>query len=135
MARARELCPVTQVGIRSMDQTELSNVDPARIFYQETLRNGPGWMDRVLETLNQQVYLTFDLDVLDPSIMPSTGTPEPGGMDWYTVLALVRRVAEKREIIGFDVVELCPEPTNRSPDFLAARLVYKMLGYCFKKSF
>lgn len=87
-------------------------------------------MDRVISTLNERVYMTLDLDVLDPSVMPSTGTPEPGGMDWYTILTLIRRVASEKEIVGFDVVELCPGEHNRAPDFLAAKLIYKILGYC-----
>lgn len=88
-------------------------------------------MDRVVDTLSDQVYLTLDLDVLDPSIMPSTGTPEPGGMEWYTLLALLRKVAENRKIIGFDVVELCPVESNKAPDFLAAKLIYKILSYIY----
>jgi agmatinase len=130
MARAKELCPVTHVGIRSMDAAELSSAETGRIFYQEAIKDQTGWIDQVLETLHGKVYLTLDLDVLDPAIMPSTGTPEPGGMDWYSLLRLVREVAEKREIVGFDVVELCPNPINRAPDFLAAKLIYKILGYC-----
>jgi agmatinase len=131
MARAREICPVTQVGIRSMDLSELPFIDPGRVFYQEQLRMEEDWADRVLETLHDRVYLTLDLDVLDPSIMPSTGTPEPGGMDWYSILSLLRRVSKDKEIVGFDVVELCPNPQNMAPDFLAAKLIYKVLGYCF----
>lgn len=131
MARIREFCPVTQVGIRSMNSEEMKYIEPGRIFFQERILREKGWKDRVLETLSDQVYLTVDLDVLDPSIMPSTGTPEPGGMDWYTMLALVRNVADKKELIGFDVVELCPSRQNRAPDFLAAKLIYKILGYRF----
>jgi agmatinase len=107
MARVREICPVTQVGIRSMDKEEI-------------------------KYLSDQVYLTLDLDVLDPSIMSSTGTPEPGGMDWYTLLELIRLVCEKKELVGFDVVELCPSKHNRAPDFLAAKLIYKILSYHYK---
>ncbi|HER09876.1 MAG TPA: agmatinase [Bacteroides sp.] len=129
MARTRELCQVTQVGIRSMDVSEKQETDPGRIFYQEKIIGDPQWMDRVLDTLDHQVYLTLDLDVLDPSIMPSTGTPEPGGMDWYSLLGLIRRVAEEKELVGFDVVELCPVTSNRAPDFLAAKLIYKLLSY------
>ncbi len=131
MARIRELCPVTQVGIRSMDIEETKNIDQKRIFFQERIIQQENWIDKVIETLSDQVYLTLDLDVLDPSIMPSTGTPEPGGMDWYSILSLMRRATEKRELIGFDVVELCPSEQNRAPDFLAAKLIYKILGYRF----
>ncbi len=129
MARVRELCPVTQAGIRSMDISERKNMDPGRVFFQEQIVRDPDWMDRVMATLNRQVYLTLDLDVLDPSVMPSTGTPEPGGMEWYRLLALLRRVSREKEVVGFDVVELCPTETNKAPDFLAAKLIYKMLSY------
>ena len=86
----------------------------------------------MVATLSDRVYLTVDLDVLDPSVMPSTGTPEPGGMDWYTLLELVRKVCQQKELVGFDVVELCPNRQNRAPDFLAAKLIYKILSYRFK---
>jgi agmatinase len=133
MARVKELCPVTHVGIRSMDSSELSSAESGRVFYQEAIKDQTGWIDQVLETLSGKVYLTLDLDVLDPAIMPSTGTPEPGGMDWYSVLRLARKVAEKRKIVGLDVVELCPNPHNKAPDFLAAKLIYKILGYCLNE--
>ena len=132
MSRIREHCPITQVGIRSMDAAERAFIQPDRFFPQEQLIREKGWMDRVVDTLSEKVYLTLDLDVLDPSVMPSTGTPEPGGMEWYSLLALLRNVAEKREIIGFDVVELCPLESNKAPDFLAAKLIYKILSYIFK---
>jgi agmatinase len=114
-----------------MDKEEKKYIEPDRIFFQERILQQKNWMDRVMDTLSGQVYLTVDLDVLDPSVMPSTGTPEPGGMDWYTLLALIRNVATKKELVGFDVVELCPSKQNRAPDFLAAKLIYKILGYRF----
>ncbi|MGW8315884.1 MAG: agmatinase [Bacteroidales bacterium] len=132
MSRIREHCPVTQVGIRSMDVAEKAFTQPDRFFPQEHIIHEPEWMDRVIHTLNDQVYLTLDLDVLDPSVMPSTGTPEPGGMDWYTLLALLRKVAENKRLVGFDIVELCPVESNKAPDFLAAKLIYKILSYIFK---
>ena len=131
MARARELCPVTQVGIRSMEAGELDKMEEGRVFFMEEMIKDTGWMDKVLDTLPHKVYLTLDVDVLDPSFMPSTGTPEPGGMDWYTLLALLRRVTLEKELVGFDVVELCPSAHNRAPDFLVAKLIYKILGYRF----
>jgi agmatinase len=132
MSRIVELCPITQVGIRSMDAAEKAHIQSGRIFYQEQMVGDRRWMERVTRTLSDQVYVTLDLDVLDPSIMPSTGTPEPGGMDWYTLLTLLRKVAQEKQIVGFDVVELCPNPSNRAPDFLAAKLIYKLLSYCYK---
>jgi agmatinase len=132
MARIQEHCPVTQVGIRSMDVAEKAFIQADRFFPMEHLRNETDWMEHVVDTLNREVYITLDLDVLDPSIMPSTGTPEPGGMDWYTLLSLLRKVAENRTIIGFDVVELCPVESNKAPDFLAAKLLYKILSYIYQ---
>ena len=132
MSRIREVCPVTQVGIRSMDVSEKEFLDPGRVFFQQRIVELDDWVDRVIDTLGDQVYLTLDLDVLDPSIMPATGTPEPGGMDWYSILGLMRRVTEKKRIVGFDVVELCPSEHNKAPDFLASKLIYKILSYCFK---
>jgi agmatinase len=83
----------------------------------DKMMKDPIWMQQVIETLGRDVYLTFDLDVLDPSIMPSTGTPEPGGMDWYTALGLIRKVVQQRNLVGFDIVELCPDTHNKAPDF------------------
>jgi len=133
MARIREQAPVTQVGIRSMDIEEKKYTEPGKIFYMEEMIKDPAWKQQVVETLGRDVYLTFDLDVLDPSIMPSTGTPEPGGMDWYTTLGLIRAVVKQRNLVGFDLVELCPDKHNKAPDFLAAKLLYKILSYIFIK--
>ncbi len=132
MARARELCPIVQVGIRSMDATEKESLDTSRVFFARDIVQGPGWAEKVVEKLSGQVYVTIDLDVFDSSVMPSTGTPEPGGLSWYDVIDLARLVFQKTSVVGFDVVELCPNPENRAPDFLAAKLVYKLLSYKFK---
>jgi agmatinase len=131
MARARELGPIVQVGIRSMDASEKAGLDPRRVFYAERLRDRRGWAREVLHQLSRRVYLTVDLDVLDPAFMPSTGTPEPGGLGWYQLLELIRLVCRQRELAGCDVVELAPSD-NRAPDFLAAKLVYKLLAYRFR---
>jgi len=139
MARVKELCPIVQVGIRSMDYSEKEIMDRANVFFAEDIyssadRTCPtSWIERVISKLKDKVYVTIDLDVFDPSIMPSTGTPEPGGLLWYDVLKLLRQVADNRDIVGFDVVELCPNDRNKAPDFLAAKLVYKLLGYKFKR--
>jgi agmatinase len=131
MARIQEFCPVTQVGIRSMDIIEKDYLKPGRVFFAEKILNSKSWIDEVIQTLSNRFYLTIDLDVFDPAIMPSTGTPEPGGLDWYTVLELLRKVIEKKELVGFDIVELCPDKNNKAPDFLAAKLLYKVLTYKF----
>ena len=132
MARARELCPVVQVGIRSMDVCEKKFIDSERVFFAKDIYNSKGWIEKVVARLPGKVYITIDLDVFDPAIMPSTGTPEPGGLLWYDVLALLKRVCEKREVVGFDVVELCPNKANKASDFLASKLIYKLLSYKFK---
>lgn len=131
MSRIKELCPVTQVGIRSMDIVETEFLQPDRVFFAEDIVRSNDWIERIIKTLNDKIYITIDLDVFDPSVMPSTGTPEPGGMGWYNVLELVRKVTEKKHVIGFDIVELCPDQNNKAPNFLAAKLLYKVLTYKF----
>ena len=132
MARARELCPIVQVGIRSMDISETEGLDRSRVFLAENLHGAAGWIERVVDKLTEQVYVTIDLEVFDPSIMPSTGTPEPGGLLWYDVLALLKTVCRERTVVGLDVVEMCPVPNRWAPDFLAAKLIYKLLSYRFR---
>ncbi|MCU0918047.1 MAG: agmatinase [Planctomycetes bacterium] len=129
MARIREMCPIVQVGIRSMDAGEKPALVPDRVFFAEKICGHLAWIDDVVAKLTGQVYLTIDLDVFDPAIMPSTGTPEPGGLMWYDVLALIRAVGRRRTVVGFDVVEMCPVEANWAPDFLAAKLIYKTLSY------
>lgn len=131
MARAREMCPIVQVGIRSMDISEAKGLQRDRIFFAEHLHDNTAWIDQVVAKLEEQVYITIDLDVFDPSIMPSTGTPEPGGLRWYDVLALMKAVCNRRKVVGLDVVEMCPVANQWAPDFLAAKLIYKILSYRF----
>jgi agmatinase len=131
MARVKELCPIVQVGIRSMDYSEKKSLDRFGTFFAKDIYNNTDWIKNVISKLSDNVYITIDLDAFDPSIMPSTGTPEPGGLLWYDVLALLKVVAEKKNIVGFDVVELCPDTKNKAPDFLAAKLIYKLLSYKF----
>ena len=90
-------------------------------------------MEKAISKLTARVYITIDLDVFDPSILPSTGTPEPGGLGWYQVLEFLKKVNRKKEIVGFDIVELAPNKNEKSSDFLAAKLVYKLLSYKFGK--
>lgn len=130
MARAREHARIVQVGIRSFSQEETSSMD--KVFYAEDINNNEDWQTDVLKEIHGPVYITVDLDVFDPSIMPSTGTPEPGGLLWYDMLKLLRSVTQNADVKGFDVVELCPNPANKAPDFMAAKLIYKTLSYCFE---
>ncbi len=131
MARVKELCPIVQVGIRSMDSGEKKFIDKSRVFFAEDIYGKTNWIEKVVNMLSEKVYITIDLDVFDPSIMPSTGTPEPGGLLWYDVLKLLKRVSSRRTIVGFDVVEMCPNKQNKAPDFMAAKLIYKLLSYIF----
>ena len=131
MARAAEMGPIVQVGIRSMSAEEREDIQSDRIFYADRLRDNKNFMFDLLNKLSKNVYVTIDLDVFDPSVMPSTGTPEPGGMRWYAMIETLQRVSEHSNIVGFDVVELCPNKYNRAPDFVAAKLVYQLLTYKF----
>jgi agmatinase len=125
--------PIAQVGIRSLTGEERALIVErgiCTVFAPEAVDTPvERWIARVLAALPDEVYVTVDLDAFDPAIMPSTGTPEPGGLGWYTALAVLRAVAERKRIVGFDVVELAPMPGNVAPDFLAAKLVYRLLGY------
>jgi len=131
MARVKEICPIVQVGIRSMDSAEKKFLDRKRVFFWEQGKKEKNWKKKAVSLLSKNVYITFDLDAFDPGIMPSTGTPEPGGMLWQEALDLLKEVALKKNIVGFDVVELCPNQYNKAPDFLAAKLIYKLLSYKF----
>lgn len=120
-----------QVGIRSMDVSETTVMDREKTFFAHEMAGDDYWSDKVIDMLGENVFITFDLDALDPSIMPSTGTPEPGGLFWYETLDFLSRVFAERNVVGFDIVELCPNENERSSDFLAAKLYYKMLAYKF----
>jgi agmatinase len=131
MARVKEICPIVQVGIRSMDVSEKDSLNKNNVFFADDIYDKKDWIEKVTDRLSENVYVTIDLDVFDPSIMPSTGTPEPGGLLWYDVLSLLKVVCGKRNVVGFDVVELCPDTRNKAPDFLTAKLIYKFLSYKF----
>ncbi|NAY91865.1 agmatinase [Muricauda sp. JGD-17] len=120
---------LVQVGIRSMDKMETSVMNKDNVFFAHEMVTDDFWMDNVLDAMTENVYITFDLDALDPSILPATGTPEPGGLFWYETLEFLKRVFEECNVVGFDIVELCPNPEDRASDFLAAKLYYKMLSY------
>ena len=130
MARAKDLTDsITQVGIRSSAIEEKKNINPDRIFHAYKIKKEQGWMEKVSAQLNKQVYITIDLAVLDPAYMPSTGTPEPDGLDYRQVMDLLQLVLKEHEVVGLDVVELCPNEYNKAPDFLAAKLIYHFLSF------
>jgi len=132
MARVREWCPIVQVGIRSMDVEEKAYIDRSRVFFAKDITDGnKAWMDEVLEKLDYNVYVTVDLDGLDPSVLPATGTPEPGGLLYYDVVNLLRKVIVKKNLVGFDVMELCPNESSKPSDFLASKLIYQLLSFKF----
>lgn len=122
---------LVQVGIRSMDVSERTVMNEEKVFFAHEMAINEYWMDNVIDQLTGNVFITFDLDALDPSILPSTGTPEPGGLFWYETLEFLRRVFEEKNVVGFDIVELCPNEIDKSSDFAAAKLYYKMLSYKF----
>ena len=122
-------CNLIQVGIRSMDVSEKQHMDMDRVYFADAIRNDTAWIAAAVQKMTDQVYVTVDLDAFDSSIMPATGTPEPGGLSWYTVIDLLRAVFTKKEVVGFDIVELAPIPGMKAPQFLAAKLYYKMLSY------
>ncbi len=131
MRRISEFCPYVGVGIRSISTDELSFAKKKKIklFFAHKIKDNFSFFDEVLKLLSEDVYLSFDLDFLNPSIMPSVGTPEPGGIGWYETLYLLKRLAQTKNVVGFDITELSPIPGNVSPNFLTAKLVYKMIGY------
>jgi len=135
MARAREFCPVVQVGIRAVDASEMPGLDPHRVFWAHDIaaagRSDTSWMEDAVSPLGDPVWVTIDLDGFDPSVLPATGTPEPGGLDWYQVVGLLERVTRRRRVIGFDVVELLPTDEHWGSSFLAAKLVYRFLSMIF----
>jgi len=133
MARAREIAPIVQVGIRSADIEERASIRKVgNVFLAQDIYDNSNWFSKCLKKLTKNVYLSIDLDVFDPAILPSTGTPEPGGLGWYQVLDFLKLLMKKKNVIGFDIVELCPNLQNKASDFLAAKLIYKLLSYKFE---
>jgi len=130
MRRVRELVPAVSVGIRSMSEEEARFLErtPAPMWSTRAFRALGGRWEPILKALTDEVYVTFDLDALDPAALPATGTPEPGGLDWYEAVDLLAAVARRSHIVGFDIVELAPIPGQVASDFLAARLTYRMMG-------
>jgi agmatinase len=129
--RISECCPLVQAGIRSMSAEDAAFLadSPIKSFSAEYILEEKDWCESIVRHLQGDVYISVDLDVLDPAFMPSTGTPEPGGIGWKDLLRLIRAVSKRCRIRGFDVVELSPIPGMVAPDFLAAKLTYRMMGY------
>ena len=126
--------PAVQVGIRSLSSDEARSLTdlPTKIYWAKDIVGRTDWIDAAIDDLTENVYLTIDIDGLDPSLVPTTGTPEPGGLGWYEVLTLIRRLAEKRRIVGMDLVEFAKTDHSDAPAFLCAKLVYKTLAYIFR---
>jgi agmatinase len=131
MRRTLDFAPLVQVGIRNISEDEFKAVPSLRtkIFYDWNMRDDPAWIDRVVDALSDDVYITIDLDGLEPGLMPAVGTAEPGGLSWRELTTLLRRTFERKRVAACDVVELCPIPGLIAPNFAAARLVYKLLTY------
>ena len=127
--------PSVQVGIRSISGDEARSLKdglPTKIFWARDIVGRTDWIDDAIHGLTENVYLTIDIDGLDPSIMPTTGTPEPGGLGWYETLTLIRKLAETKRVVGMDLVEYSYAENYDSPAFLCSKLVYKSLAYIFR---
>ncbi|PLX25177.1 MAG: agmatinase [Salinivirgaceae bacterium] len=121
-----------QVGIRSMDSVELPFLNKEKCFFAEDMYGQTKWIQQSINLMTENVYITIDLDAFDPSIMPSTGTPEPGGLDWNTTIQYLKKIFKNKNVVGFDIVEFAPIEGLKAPDFLVAKLYYKMLSYKFE---
>jgi agmatinase len=138
MARALEFIPsLVQVGIRSYSQeeTRFDEAENVETYYAHLIKTGkmPDWEERVLGALSEEVYVTIDCDFFDPSLIPSVGTPEPGGFLWYETIGFLRRLCEEKTLVGFDLCEFTPIEGIHYPDFTLARLIYKLIGYVWKE--
>jgi agmatinase len=137
MARVAEFNKnIVQIGIRAqcIDEAKFIKENNINTFYMRFIRSGKygDWMREALNKLNENVYITFDVDGFDPSFMANTGTPEPGGLFWDETVEFLKMVGKERNVVGFDVVELAPVKANPSPDFIAAKLTYKLLNCAFQ---
>jgi agmatinase len=131
MHKASQKSNLVQVGIRSMDVSEKPFIQEGNCFFAHEIQKDSDWIEKVVDRLGDKVYISFDLDALDPSIMPATGTPEPGGLGFYQVMDLLRKVFQTRRVLAFDLVELAPIQGLSYPQFMVAKIYYKMLSYWF----
>jgi len=134
MTEVNKICPSVQIGIRGMEKVERAHTDPDRVvFARDLFRHGINAANDALDILTDRVYLTINLNILDPSSMPSVGKPEPGGIDWYMLTRLIGQVALEKKIVGMDIVGLLPRHGNTAPDYLAAKLIYRVLSMIFSR--
>ncbi|MFH1380797.1 MAG: arginase family protein, partial [Candidatus Omnitrophota bacterium] len=133
--RMHEIAPIVEVGVRSLSKEEKefldNNKENIKIISVYDILEMHDWKKQASKALTDTVYITIDLDVLDPAVMSSVGTPEPGGLGWYEFLDLLKIVIKEKKVVGFDIVELSPKEGFNAPDFLAAKLLYRILGYIF----
>jgi agmatinase len=131
MRRIFELCPISQVGVRSLSWEEKQFITRNKLspFYMSDLASNTASIDRILDSVGEDVYVTIDVDVLDPSIMPAVGTPEPDGMSWQQILGIIESVASRRHVVGFDLMEFCPREGPSACAYLLAKLAYRFIGY------
>jgi len=129
--RISEICPLVQVGIRSLSKEEADFLPQSKVksYSADFVLSDEKWCEKISAKLHGDVFISIDLDVFDPSIMPATGTPEPGGLYWKDVLRLLKTVSRSCRIRGFDVLELAPIPGIVAPDFMASKLIYRLMGY------
>jgi agmatinase len=130
MRRVIDLAPITQIGVRNISRGEWDFIGRSRhpVYPAWEIAGQTAWIDGMVDALAENVYITFDLDCLDPSVIPGVGTPEPGGMGWSQVCAAIRAIGEKRKIVGADVMELRPLPGSAQSEFAAAKLCFRLLG-------
>jgi agmatinase len=131
MHRIFELCPISQVGVRSLswEEKQFLTQNKLKPFYMSNLTANAGSIDQIMNSLSEDVYVTIDVDVLDPAIMPAVGTPEPDGMSWQQVLDIIESVVLHKHVVGFDLMEFCPGEGPASCAYLLAKLAYKLIGY------
>lgn len=132
LRKAGESLPLVQVGIRSLSKEErdfINRKENIKVFWAYEIREDKNWLSKVIDSLDDNVYITLDLDVFDPSLIPSVGTPEPYGLNWFEVTSLLKEVFKNKRVLGMDVVEFSPIPGFIAPDYIVARLIYKIIGY------
>ncbi|OYX23967.1 MAG: agmatinase [Flavobacteriales bacterium 32-35-8] len=129
---ASQTTNLIQVGIRSMDAMEKTVIDVEKTYFAHEMAVDDTWMDGAIDQMTENVFITFDLSALDISIMPNSGNPEPGGLFWYETLDFLKQVFAEKNVVGFDIMEFCPNENNKASNALVARLYSKMISYKFQ---